>query len=99
MIVLDMNDWAGCLHTKQDVQTPNIDRLAEQGVVYKRSHNTGANASCGYTPANNRVLASGNGVQWKQYRGFFYPNAQMAIVAGGGRFIITCLDLLVVRLG
>ncbi len=39
MIVLDdMNDWAGCLHTQQDVQTPSIDRLAENGMLFTNAH-------------------------------------------------------------
>ena len=39
MIVLDdMNDWAGCLHTQEDVQTPHIDRLAGKGMLFTNAH-------------------------------------------------------------
>jgi len=35
MFVLDdMNDWIGCLGSHPDVKTPNIDRLAQRGVLF-----------------------------------------------------------------
>ncbi|MFN3324878.1 MAG: sulfatase [Bryobacteraceae bacterium] len=34
----DMNDWVGCLRGYPGVHTPNIDRLAEQGVLFANAH-------------------------------------------------------------
>lgn len=34
----DLNDWVGVLQGYVDVQTPNIDRLAAQGLTFKNAH-------------------------------------------------------------
>ena len=34
----DLNDWLGCLNGHPAVKTPNIDRLAAQGVLYSSAH-------------------------------------------------------------
>lgn len=34
----DMNDWAGCLRNHPGVKTPNIDRLAESGMIFTNAH-------------------------------------------------------------
>lgn len=34
----DLNDWIGCLGGHPDVKTPNIDRLADRGVLFTRSY-------------------------------------------------------------
>lgn len=34
----DMNDWLGCYGGHPDVLSPNIDRLAERGVVFTNAH-------------------------------------------------------------
>lgn len=34
----DLNDWIGVLDGYVDVKTPNIDRLASQGMVFKNAH-------------------------------------------------------------
>lgn len=34
----DLNDWVGCMGGHPDAQTPNIDRLAEQGVLFRNAH-------------------------------------------------------------
>ena len=34
----DMNDWVGCLGGYPGVQTPNIDRLARSGVLFRSAH-------------------------------------------------------------
>ena len=36
----DLNDWAGCLGGRSDINTPNIDRLAKRGVLFTNAHNT-----------------------------------------------------------
>ncbi|MCZ6672903.1 MAG: sulfatase [Verrucomicrobia bacterium] len=37
----DMNDWIGCLETTPRALTPNIDRLAAQGVNFTNAHTAG----------------------------------------------------------
>lgn len=34
----DMNDWVGCLGGHPDTRTPNIDRLADRGVLFANAH-------------------------------------------------------------
>ncbi len=34
----DLNDWVGCLGGHPDVKTPNIDRLAQRGVLFTNAH-------------------------------------------------------------
>lgn len=34
----DLNDWVGCLGTRPDIRTPNIDRLAQRGVLFTNAH-------------------------------------------------------------
>jgi arylsulfatase A-like enzyme len=34
----DLNDWVGCMGGNPQAQTPNIDRLAARGVVFKNAH-------------------------------------------------------------
>jgi len=34
----DMNDWVGCLGGNPQTQTPNLDRLARQGVLFTNAH-------------------------------------------------------------
>jgi arylsulfatase A-like enzyme len=39
MIVADdLNDWVGCLGGHPDARTPNIDRLAERGLLFTNAH-------------------------------------------------------------
>ena len=34
----DLNDWVGCLGGNTQTHTPNIDRLAERGVLFSNAH-------------------------------------------------------------
>lgn len=34
----DLNDWLGCMNGHPNAKTPNIDRLAEQGVLFNNAH-------------------------------------------------------------
>ena len=34
----DLNDWVGCLGGNTQASTPNIDRLAERGVLFSNAH-------------------------------------------------------------
>ncbi|MGB6221528.1 MAG: sulfatase-like hydrolase/transferase [Haloferula sp.] len=48
----DLNDWLGCHQTHQGTKTPNIDRLAECGVVFTNAHCQ--TALCG--PSRDRMI-------------------------------------------
>ncbi|MCA1760460.1 MAG: sulfatase-like hydrolase/transferase, partial [Bacteroidales bacterium] len=34
----DLNDWLGCMNGHPNAKTPNMDRLAEQGVLFTNAH-------------------------------------------------------------
>jgi arylsulfatase A-like enzyme len=34
----DLNDWIGCLGGHPQAKTPNIDRLAKRGVLFRNAH-------------------------------------------------------------
>ncbi|WP_372721017.1 sulfatase-like hydrolase/transferase, partial [Novipirellula sp.] len=34
----DLNDWIGCLKGHPQARTPNIDRLAESGMLFTNAH-------------------------------------------------------------
>ncbi|TKG95753.1 DUF229 domain-containing protein [Puteibacter caeruleilacunae] len=34
----DLNDWSGCLGNFPNIKTPNIDRLAAKGIIFKNAH-------------------------------------------------------------
>ena len=34
----DLNDWIGCLGGHPQTKTPNIDRLAKRGVLFRIAH-------------------------------------------------------------
>ena len=38
VIVDDLNDWAGCLGGHPQARTPNIDRLAASGMLFRNAH-------------------------------------------------------------
>jgi arylsulfatase A-like enzyme len=38
LAVDDLRDWIGCLHTYPGVQTPNIDRLAARGTLFRHAY-------------------------------------------------------------
>ncbi|MHC4424521.1 MAG: sulfatase-like hydrolase/transferase [Planctomycetota bacterium] len=38
MAIDDLNDWIGCLGGHPDVKTPNLDKLAERGVLFTNAH-------------------------------------------------------------
>lgn len=38
IIADDLNTWAGCMDGHPDVKTPNIDRLAQRGVLFTNAH-------------------------------------------------------------
>lgn len=62
----DLNDWIGCLDGHPQVKTPNIDRLAERGLLFTKAHcvvpacsgSRAANWS-GLLPIHNGVYGNG----------------------------------------
>ena len=58
----DLNDWEGCLSGHPQSVTPNIDRLAEQGVLFTNAHAAGtmccpsrASVITGLRPTTTRI--------------------------------------------
>ncbi len=49
IIVDDLNDWVGVLNAHPNAKTPNIDRLAERGILFTNAH--AAAPLCGPTRA------------------------------------------------
>ena len=76
----DMNDWVGCLGGHPQAQTPNIDRLAERGVVFTNAHcvvpacsgSRAANWS-GLSPVNNGVYGNGQRIEKTKPDAVFLP--------------------------
>ena len=63
----DLNDWVGCLGGHPDVQTPNIDRLAQRGTLFTNAHAASpiCNASrtalmTGIAPSNSGIYINGD---------------------------------------
>ena len=66
----DMNDWVGCLDGHPQIQTPNIDRLVERGVLFTNAHCvvpacSGSRAAnwTGLSPENNLVYGNGQKIE------------------------------------
>ena len=38
LAVDDLNDWVGCLGGHPQAKTPNIDALAERGILFEQAH-------------------------------------------------------------
>ena len=80
LTVDDMNDWVGCLGGHPQVQTPNIDRLAERGVLFTNAHcvvpacsgSRAANWS-GLSPVNNGVYGNGQRIEQTKPDAVFLP--------------------------
>ena len=52
IIVDDLNDWVGVLGGHPQAQTPNLDRLARQGVNFSNAHCSAP----GCSPSRNSLL-------------------------------------------
>ncbi len=66
----DMNDWVGCLGGHPQIQTPNIDRLAERGILFTQAHCavpvcSGSRAAnwTGLSPVHNGVYGNGQRIE------------------------------------
>lgn len=71
IVVDDMNDWVGCLGGHPDVHTPNIDRLAQRGVLFTNAHCAApvCNPSRVATLTGRRPGSTGiydNSVKWQE---------------------------------
>ncbi|MHC4744923.1 MAG: sulfatase-like hydrolase/transferase, partial [Planctomycetota bacterium] len=68
----DLNDWIGCLGGHPDAKTPNLDRLANMGVLFTNAHCSApvcnpsrASLMTGILPSTSGVYANGN--NWRQF--------------------------------
>ncbi len=58
----DLNDWVGCLGGHPDVKTPNLDRLAERGVLFTSAHCAAPACNPSRTALMTGILPSTSGV-------------------------------------
>lgn len=70
IIIDDLNDWIGCLGGYSGVQTPNIDRLAQRGVLFTNAHCPAAacNPSRAAMMTGIRPATSGVYMNWQNWR-------------------------------
>jgi arylsulfatase A-like enzyme len=71
MAIDDLNDWVGCLGGHPEVKTPNLDRLASQGVLFTNAHCSApacnpsrASLMTGILPSTSGVYHNSN--PWRQ---------------------------------
>ncbi|MGB0581278.1 MAG: sulfatase [Limisphaerales bacterium] len=90
----DLNDWIGCLNGHPQALTPNMDRLAKRGVLFRNAHCAAPACSpsraavfTGLMPQNNGVWANRQPKLEKKYRDpFLLP---MSFKAAGYRTLGT----------
>jgi len=58
----DLNDWIGCLGGHPDVKTPNMDRLADRGVLFTNAHCSAPACNPSRASLMTGVLPSTSGV-------------------------------------
>jgi arylsulfatase A-like enzyme len=76
----DLNDWVGCLGGHPQIRTPNIDRLAERGVLFTNAHcvvpacsgSRAANWS-GLSPVHTGVYGNGQKIEKEKPDAVFLP--------------------------
>jgi arylsulfatase A-like enzyme len=93
----DMNDWVGCLDGHPQIQTPNIDRLAERGVLFTNAHSavpvcSGSRAATwsGWSPVKNGVYGNGQRIEKTSPDAIFLPQdlaSQGYLTMGTGKLL------------
>ncbi|MDA0350342.1 MAG: sulfatase [Verrucomicrobia bacterium] len=93
----DMNDWVGCLDGHPQIQTPNIDRLAERGVLFTNAHCavpvcSGSRAATwtGWSPVKNGVYGNGQRIEKTSPNAIFLPQdlaSQGYLTMGTGKLL------------
>jgi len=58
----DLNDWVGCLGGHPDVKTPNLDKLAQRGVLFTNAHCSAPACNPSRASLMTGVLPSTSGV-------------------------------------
>ncbi len=95
LCVDDMNDWIGCLAGYPDVETPNIDRFSQRGLLFTNSHCVSPVCNPSRTAIMTGLLPSttgiyNNGQWWKPVLGNVktipeYFRSQGYWAEGGGK--------------
>jgi len=67
----DLNDWIGCLGGHPDVKTPNLDRVAQRGVLFTNAHCSAPACNPSRASLMTGILPSTSGVYhnpqpWRQ---------------------------------
>jgi len=86
LAVDDMNDWIGCLPSKPQAQTPNIDRLAARGVNFVNAHTAGVYCAPSRAAIFSGQHASTTGCYQNANYFVYHPeivSLQMSFAAGG----------------
>jgi choline-sulfatase len=60
----DLNDWIGCLGGHPDAQTPNLDRLADRGMLFTRAYCPAPLCNPSRTAVMTGLRPSTSGVYW-----------------------------------
>jgi len=58
----DLNDWIGCLGGHPDVKTPNLDKLAQRGVLFTNAHCSAPACNPSRASLMTGILPSSSGV-------------------------------------
>jgi len=58
----DLNDWIGCLAGHPDVKTPNLDKLANRGVLFTNAHCSAPACNPSRASLHTGILPSSSGV-------------------------------------
>jgi arylsulfatase A-like enzyme len=62
IIVDDLNDWIGAMNGHPDTRTPNLDRLAAEGILFRNAHATAAICGPSRASAMTSLLPSTTGI-------------------------------------
>jgi len=65
IVIDDLNDWIGVLGGHPDAKTPNLDRLAERGVLFTNAHCSAPACNPSRTSLLTGILPSTSGVYEK----------------------------------
>lgn len=69
-LIDDLNDWVGCLNGHPQASTPNMDSLADRGVLFTNAHCNGVNCNASRTSFLTGVYPSTSGIYLNQSNPF-----------------------------
>jgi len=104
VVVDDLNDWIGFFNTHPQVQTPNLDRLAERSMVFTNAYCPGPICNPSRTAFLTGLLPSTTGIytnndQWRRSRPAMEAEAMPELFKRGGYRTMWSGKLFHTRLG